>query len=98
MVDGAIGFVKVIPVDELKDAFTTLQAKHAEELEKAVEAERDRIGVAIRSALGEVHPAPNDAKDFMGDYERGVVEGGYLVKTWVMEALTPTKTDKQNSK
>ena len=33
----AIGFVKVIPVEELRTTLTTLTTKHQEELEKAVE-------------------------------------------------------------
>ena len=52
-----------------------------------------RVREDILNATFDVMPAPDNAKDFMGDFERGVVEGGYYVKKCVLEALTLPITD-----
>jgi len=45
---------------------------------------RERIRGEIENELFSVVAPPEDAKDFMGDWERGVVTSGYSVKQRVL--------------
>jgi hypothetical protein len=64
---------------------------------------RDAKGVILED-LSEVIAPPEDAKRFMGDWERGVVSGGYSVKERTLEAITrleegiDTREDKNGHK
>jgi len=69
------------------DSFET-EFKQALQQERQTSQEREReIVDAIENATFDVLPAPDNAKDFMGDYERGVVEGGYYVKKLVLDSI-----------
>ena len=58
-----------------------------QELQKAREEERERIKTTIETLLLDVQPLPEDADTFMGEHEKTVVQTGYMVKEWVMEAF-----------
>ena len=92
--------------DLIRRLITTLTTKHQEELEKAVEAERERIRKVAstrtrklkigqneyaRKALNLTEKQIDDHNDFCEAWE----EGYDAAKDDVMKALTPTKTDKQ---
>lgn len=49
----------------------------------AIQSVRERV----EAELGHVLPLPEDAEEFMGDFERGTVGGGYYVKKIVFNAL-----------
>lgn len=51
---------------------------------------RKEIGERVEIELSEVLDAPEDAERFMGDWERGVVTGGFSVKKRVLSVINPT--------
>jgi len=68
----------------LEDKLTSLTSKHQEEIEKAVEAERERIrAFVLRETTVTL------------DSGVGIAKPEYQFGQKVIQALTPTKTDKQ---
>ena len=61
---------------ELSELITT----HRTQLLQEIEGE-------VLNETFDVLPPPDDAKDFMGDWERGVVTGGYSVKERVLTII-----------
>lgn len=60
------------------------EARVREEMKKKIEE--------IKEMTLDIQPLPEDAKTYMGDFERGTVGGGYYVKESILEILTPKDT------
>lgn len=53
----------------------------------------DMVREELKQELSEVLPLPEDAKRFMGEWERGVVGGGYSVKERVLSRLQALRAE-----
>lgn len=69
-------------MDTARDILRTALTNHSVKV-------RERLVKEIEAATTHILPLPDDAKDFMGDFERGTVGGGHYVKRIILEAIAP---------